>query len=43
MEQTHHKPDVKCLMDVLTGKIKTKEVQLMELGIDTDILQKYTE
>jgi len=39
----HHKPDVKRLMDVLTGKIKTKEVQLMELSIDPDIMQKYTE
>jgi uroporphyrinogen decarboxylase len=30
-------------MDVLTGKRKTKEVQLMELSIDPDILKKYTE
>jgi uroporphyrinogen decarboxylase len=43
MENTAHKPDVQRLMDVLTGKIKTKEVQLMELSIDPDIMQKYTE
>ena len=43
MELTSRRPDAKRLMDVLAGKIKTQEVQLMELSIVPSILHKYAE
>jgi hypothetical protein len=37
------KPDVKLLMDILTGKRQTKDVKYMELIIDNEILAQYCE